>query len=243
MSQENVEIVRKPLRARERSKRTLDQRLSLRFPGWRAAYFRLIGKRPARSRLRQAALWRGARLGVAAYNPGDLDAVVIGWHPEFEYHSSREWVRPGSWRRTIAARRATASTWRPRRGSAARTNDIEPVGLIDLGERTRACRQRGRCAQQASGAAHRGVFAGLDLKDGEIVSTRSTATRRSSRSRRAAGVGDVAGERRGQGRQAASGTSSGGSQSPWSPSRLTKLERQLWRPWGSCSSRGATAVL
>ena len=39
------------------------------------------------------------------------------------------------------------------------------------------------------------------------------------------------------------GTSKGGSQSPWSPSRLTKLERQLWRPWGSCSSREAEAPL
>jgi hypothetical protein len=32
MSQENAEIVRKPLRVRERSNRTPDQRLFLRFP-------------------------------------------------------------------------------------------------------------------------------------------------------------------------------------------------------------------
>jgi hypothetical protein len=39
--------------------------------------------------------------------------------------------------------------------------------------------------------------------------------------------------------QAAAGTSKGGSQYPWSPRPLTKLERQPWRPWGSCSSREA----
>ena len=39
MSQENVEFVRKPLRVRERSSRTLDQRLSLRFPRLAAASF------------------------------------------------------------------------------------------------------------------------------------------------------------------------------------------------------------
>jgi hypothetical protein len=84
MSQENVEAVRKPLSARERSSRTLDQRLFLRFPRLAAATFRLIIKLPPGSRLRQAALWRAARLGVEAYNRRDLDAVAIGCHPDFE---------------------------------------------------------------------------------------------------------------------------------------------------------------
>jgi len=84
------QIVRKPLWARERSSRTLDQRLSVRFPRLAAAYLRLIGKRPPGSRLRQATLRRGVRLGVEAYNRRDLDAVVIGWHPEFEYHTARD---------------------------------------------------------------------------------------------------------------------------------------------------------
>ena len=59
MSQENVEIVRKPLGVRERSRRTLDERLSLRFPRLAAAFLGRIGKLPPGSRLRQAALWRG----------------------------------------------------------------------------------------------------------------------------------------------------------------------------------------
>src|SRR4051794_518815 len=95
MSQQNVEIVRKPLRARKRLSRTLDQRLSLRFPRLAAACLRRVGKLPPRSRLRQAALVRGAQLGLEAYNRRDLEAVVIGWHPEFEYCPGRDWVKAG----------------------------------------------------------------------------------------------------------------------------------------------------
>ena len=95
MSQENVEIVRKPLRVRERSSRTLDQRLSARFPRLAAANTRLIGKLPPKSRLRQAALPRAVRLASEAYNRRDLDAVVIGWHPECEYLPGREWIEAG----------------------------------------------------------------------------------------------------------------------------------------------------
>ena len=75
MSQENVEVVRKPLAVRERSSRTLDQRLLLRFPRLNAATARLIGRLPPRSRLRQAAVWRGFRLATEAFNRRDLDAI------------------------------------------------------------------------------------------------------------------------------------------------------------------------
>src|SRR5213592_436900 len=95
MSQENMKVVRKPLRVRERSRRTVDQRLSLRFPRLAAANSRLIAKLPPTSRLRQAALWRAARLALEAYNRRDLDAVGINYDPEFEYHPARHWVEAG----------------------------------------------------------------------------------------------------------------------------------------------------
>jgi hypothetical protein len=92
MSQENVQVVRRPLRAAQRSGRTLDVRLLLRFPRLAVAYLRLIGKLPPRSRLRQAALWRGIRLGVEAFNRRDLDTVTIVYHPDLEYYPYREFV-------------------------------------------------------------------------------------------------------------------------------------------------------
>ena len=40
-------------------------------------------------------MWRSARLSLEAYNRRDLEAVVIGWHPEFEYLPGRAWVEAG----------------------------------------------------------------------------------------------------------------------------------------------------
>jgi len=53
MAEENEGIVRKPLRVREQSRRTLDQRLALRFPRLASASARLFGKLPPTSRIRQ----------------------------------------------------------------------------------------------------------------------------------------------------------------------------------------------
>jgi hypothetical protein len=58
MSDEKVEVVRKPLRVREPSSRTLDQQLLLRLPRLVARYGRLVGRLPPRSRLRHAVVWR-----------------------------------------------------------------------------------------------------------------------------------------------------------------------------------------
>ena len=169
MSQENVEAVRKPLRARERSSRTLDQRLSLRFPRLAAAYARVIGKRPLGSRLRQVEVWRGARLAVEAYNRRDAEAVVIGWHPEFEYHTAREWARSGlvepCYRGLEGYRKYLATVdevW-------AGENFLKPVELIDLGERM-VMLADGRMRAQASGVPLTEAFALVTtIEDGLVV--------------------------------------------------------------------------
>jgi len=169
MSRENVEIVRNPLRARERSRRTLDQRLFLRFPGLAATYLGLIGKLPPRSRLRQATLARGTQLGMEAYNRRDLDAVVIGWQPKFEYCPGSDWVKAGlaepsyrgleGYRRYVAA---TAEVW-------GRENYLRPVELIDLGKRI-VILADGQMRAQASGVPLAQAFAlVLTLKDGMSI--------------------------------------------------------------------------
>ena len=97
MAQESAEVVRTPLSPWERSRRTLDQRIGLRFPQLTAAILRRIDKRPPSSRARRAILVRAVRLSLAAYNRRDLDAVVIGWDPDCEY-------RPGQATKTTSAR-------------------------------------------------------------------------------------------------------------------------------------------
>lgn len=169
MSEENVEAVRTPVRVRERSRRTLDQRLSLRFPGLAAANARLIAKLPPGSRLRRAALSRSVRLASEAYNRRDLDAVVSGCHREFEYFPARNWVESGlvepcyrgleGYRKYIAA---TSEVW-------GGENRIEPVELIDLGERFVLLATVPMRAQ-ASGVALTEAFAYVaTVKDGRVL--------------------------------------------------------------------------
>jgi ketosteroid isomerase-like protein len=137
MSQENIQVVRKPLRVRERSRRTLDQRLALRFPRLAAASGRLLlGRLPPRSRLRQLALWRAARLGLEAYNRRDMDAVGINYHPEFEYHPARNWVEAGllepCYRGLEGHRTYVASTAEVFGAEVY----VKPVELVDVGKQS-----------------------------------------------------------------------------------------------------------
>jgi ketosteroid isomerase-like protein len=95
MSQENVEIVRSPLRPRKRTSRTLDQRLLVRFPRLAVANSRRIAKLPPTSSLRRSTLCRASELALNAYNRRDLEAVVLGSHPDFEFHPGKNWVEAG----------------------------------------------------------------------------------------------------------------------------------------------------
>jgi ketosteroid isomerase-like protein len=169
MSQENVEVVRKPLQANQRSSRTLDLWLLLRFPRMAVAYLRLIGKLPPRSRLRQAALWRGIRLGVEAFNRRDLDAVAIAYHPELEYYPYREFVEatladqcyhgPSGYRTYISAQN---EVW----GDDVR---LEPTELIDLGDRLVLLADMPMRAQ-ASGVPLAEKYAGvMTLRNGRVI--------------------------------------------------------------------------
>jgi ketosteroid isomerase-like protein len=166
------QIVRKPLRVSERSRRTLDQRLSLRFPRLAAAYLRRIGKMPPGSRLRQATLWRDVRLGVEAYNRRDLDAVAIGFPPDLEYYPYREFVEAGlaepcyhgptGYRTYIEG---TYEVW----GADVR---LEPTELIDLGDRIVMLADMPMRAQ-ASGIPLGETYACVStLKDGRVIRQR-----------------------------------------------------------------------
>lgn len=169
MSHARVEFVRKPLRAGEGSRRTLDQRLFVRFPWLAAAAFRMIGRLPPGSRVRKVALWRGVRLGVEAYNRRDLDAVVIAYQPDLEYYPYREFVEaaltapcyhgPAGYRSYIAS---TYDVW----GTEVR---LEPTELVDLGNRFVLLADMPMRAQ-ASGIPLAQTYAGVStLKDGRVI--------------------------------------------------------------------------
>jgi ketosteroid isomerase-like protein len=164
-----AQVVRKPIRVRERSSRTLDQRLMARFPRLAAASFRLIGRLPPSSRLRQAALVRGVVTAAEAYNRGDLDVVVLGYEPDIEYRPARNLVDAGvieECYRGAAGYRAyvaeAAEVW----GTETR---FEPTELIDLGDRV-VVLARAPMRAQASGVPLTLEFAYVStLRNGRVA--------------------------------------------------------------------------
>src|SRR3954447_16603939 len=164
-----MKAVRMPLRPPKRSRRTLDQRLAMRFPAFRAAGLRLIGRLPPSSRLRQAALRRSIPLALDAYNRRDLDVVAIGYHPDLEYYPYREFVEaglaepcyrgPSGYKAYIEG---TNEVW----GADVR---LEPTELVDLGDWVVMLANMPMRAQ-ASGVSLSEKYAGvLTLKDGKVI--------------------------------------------------------------------------
>src|SRR5215213_6543402 len=168
MSQETVEVVRKPLRVHERSSRTLDERVAIRFPRLATAAARLIGRLRPGSRAR----WRTVRLAMEAFNRRDLEAVAIGFHPDLEYYPYAEFVEaaiaepcyygPSGYRTYVES---TYEVW----GAEVR---IEPTELIDLGDRLVLLADMPMRAQ-ASGVPLAQTYATVvTLKDGRVISQR-----------------------------------------------------------------------
>jgi ketosteroid isomerase-like protein len=119
----------------DRSRRTLDQRLALRFPRLTARWLRLIGGLPPSSRVRRAFWVRAVRQMAEAYNRRDLDVVVAGYHPEIEYCPARSWVEAGFfepvYRGPEGYRHYVASTAEVFGGEVY----FKPFEIIDLGDR------------------------------------------------------------------------------------------------------------
>jgi ketosteroid isomerase-like protein len=165
----DVQVVRSPLRARPRSRRTLDQRLALRFPGLAAANFRMLARLPPASRLRRAALARAVQLTLEAFNRRDLEAVVVGAHPDFEYRPEPNWVAAGlvdeSYRGLEGYRRFVMTVDEVWGGE----NRLKPVEVIDMGEQF-VILAHGEMRAQASGVELVQEYAGVTtLKDGRPI--------------------------------------------------------------------------
>jgi ketosteroid isomerase-like protein len=163
------QVVRKPIRVREHSRRPLDLRLLLRFPRLFAPWARLIGRLPPSSRFRQAVLWRGTRLGMEAFNRRDIDAAVVPGRADFEFYPPREFVEVGFFEqcyRGPAGFGDYVSSWSDVLGADLR---VEPVELIDLGDRIVLLAELPMRAQ-ASGVALAEKIATVSvLKDGQAI--------------------------------------------------------------------------
>ena len=75
------------------------------------------------------------RLALEAYNRRDMEAVGIGYHPDFEYHPAREWVEAGLLEpsyRGIEGHRSYVESTAEVFGSEVY---VKPVELIDTGKK------------------------------------------------------------------------------------------------------------
>ena len=90
MSQENVQIVRgvrTPVAVRsETRRRTLDERILVRFPALVRVLASAWSRLPPRSRLRRAMASRIVRQGCEAANRRDFDLMLLIFDPEMEFH-------------------------------------------------------------------------------------------------------------------------------------------------------------
>jgi ketosteroid isomerase-like protein len=132
MSQED--IIRKPLSGTHRASRTLDERLMLRFPRLFRAVGRLALRRPARSRLRQAVIWRSVNQGFGAVNRRDFDAVLPRYHPDVEIVVSPALLGLGDIEPVYRGREGYQQLYRDWLPAWGDGFQFKPHELIDLGD-------------------------------------------------------------------------------------------------------------
>jgi len=85
MSRENLEVVRQPIALRARSRRSLEERIYLRFPSAVTFVTRAAWRLPPRFWPRRAVLLRVARTGFDAINRGDFESSFLLYHPNVEF--------------------------------------------------------------------------------------------------------------------------------------------------------------
>ena len=96
MSQENVEKVvgvRTPVAPSvEPTRRTLDERVFIRFPALVPPIAFLYSRLPPSSRLRRAFTARSSRRFAGAFNRRDVDVLLPYLHPEFEFEGAESLI-------------------------------------------------------------------------------------------------------------------------------------------------------
>jgi ketosteroid isomerase-like protein len=117
--------------ARLPTRRTLDERLFVRWPGVFAALSRAGSLLPPRSRLRRALLRRSVLSGWAAWTRGDLHLMLVRYAPDFQLELPREWVAAGM--RSAYRGHAGLREWAADMRGAWERIDATPDEILDAG--------------------------------------------------------------------------------------------------------------
>jgi hypothetical protein len=128
-----AEVVRTPIGpdARLPTRRTLDERFYVRFPGTYAVLARAVNRLPPRSRLRRALLRRAVLSGWASWARRDFELNLLGYAPDCHMETVSEWTAAGqrSSYEGHAGRREIAADW----FDAMERMDLIPQEIIDAG--------------------------------------------------------------------------------------------------------------
>jgi ketosteroid isomerase-like protein len=129
-----TEPVRTPIGtgARLSTRRTLDERLMVRWPRAWAALARAAFVLPPRSRLRRALLRRSALSGWGAWVRGDLDLCLVRFAPDYHYDAPREWLIAGM--PSVYRGHAGMREWAADLREAWEFLDHTPLELVDAGD-------------------------------------------------------------------------------------------------------------
>jgi SnoaL-like domain len=129
-----AEAVRTPIGpdARLPTRRTLDERLMVRWPGAYAALSRAVNSLPPRSRLRRALLRRNALSGWGAWVRGDLDLCLVRFSPDWHYDAPPEWLIAGM--PSVYRGHAGLRQWAADLREAWEFLDHTPLEVVDAGD-------------------------------------------------------------------------------------------------------------
>jgi ketosteroid isomerase-like protein len=129
-----TEAVRTPIGpdARLPTRRTLDERLMVRWPGLWVALSRALQALPPRSRLRRALLRRNALSGWGAWVRGDLDLCLVRFAPDYQYDAPQEWLIAGM--PSVYRGHAGLREWSAELREAWEFLDHTPLELVDAGD-------------------------------------------------------------------------------------------------------------
>ena len=128
------EFVRTQIRPGSRLsvRRTLDERLMVRWPAAWAAGSRAVQALPPRSRLRSALLRRNALSGWRAWVRGDLELCLVRFAPDYRYDPPSAWLIPGM--PSVYHGHAGLRQWAADLHEAWEFVDHMPLELVDAGD-------------------------------------------------------------------------------------------------------------
>jgi hypothetical protein len=117
--------------ARLPTRRTLEEKLMVRWPAGWAALSRAVNRLPPRSRLRRALLRRSALSGWGAWVRGDLDLCLVRFAPDYHYDPPKEWLVAGM--PSVYRGHAGLRQWAADLHEAWEFLDHKPLELVDAG--------------------------------------------------------------------------------------------------------------